>query len=107
MEESNNVSSRRNFFKIILIIAILIIVAVFYWYEWRPASIKHDCSWVEYSLPEAPEITKDQYNECSVGKSKIDIVLSCDSPHPARPATRGWKKASEKAYNFCIHEKGL
>jgi hypothetical protein len=32
---------------VIAIVTLLLIAAFFYWFQWRPAQIKHDCSWVK------------------------------------------------------------
>jgi hypothetical protein len=49
---------------IVAVIPLLLITAcLFYWYQWRPAQIKHQCSWVKRhsaGVPGRPAMTKDE-----------------------------------------------
>ena len=120
-----NTFLRQNWFKIgLLIIGIAIAGGAFYWFQWRPTRIKHDCSWVEGHSDAISEVTQGQYDECYNGcriraeasgiesfDGKIlhisSFPCSCNQPHPALPAKDWWEKASKTEYDFCIHEKGL
>jgi len=106
------------FKKYLLIILSLIIIfcGLFYWYEWRPTRIKHDCSWVEKHSNFIPEVTQKQVDEENTNclkikndnSNKFNKYLTCDKvTSPAQPAKTWWEKASKNEYDFCIHEKGL
>ena len=110
-----------NWFKLsILLIVILIISGWFYWFQLRPAKIKHDCSWVPAHSDPVTAITQEEYNSC-MEKNKGDkpqpaggilggVIINsfpCDSPRSAQPAKNWWRPASVQQYNFCIHENGL
>lgn len=111
----------------IFILAISLVLGWFYWFEIRPAQIRHDCSWVEKYQVEVPEVTQAQYDECinqcnsrqnntnavpSTGTINLNKFLSafpcnCTNPHPTQPAKSWWERATKAQYDFCIHEKGL
>ncbi len=109
---------KQNYLKIgIVLILIFVIGGVFYWYELRPAKIKHDCSWIERYSDAIPERTQAQYDQCIMlrnikppsGSAFADFVNSsfCETSHPAEPAKSWWERSSKQYYDFCIHEKGL
>ncbi len=69
----------------IFLIAIIILIisgVSFYWFEWRPSKIRHDCSWVKKTIPEKqadPGITMEQveqskkdFEQCKI-KNKTEI----------------------------------
>lgn len=93
---------------LIILLAFAIIGGLFYWYEWRPVKIKHDCSWVhKYSdpIPASPGKSKEEIDNCKKeGKMFCDLF---SEQTPAQPAKDWWEPASTKEYTFCIHEKGL
>lgn len=70
---------QQNWFKIGLLFLLVVFVSVaFYWYEWRPLKIRHDCSWVhKFRYPRED----DDYG--------------------------WWEPASEKGYDLCVRGKGL
>lgn len=99
-----------------LVTLLFISGAVFYWYEWRPAKIKHDCSWVKRhqdAIPAKPGLTQEEIDkECNkiVGNpfyKSMTCNLTPTPPEPAKPAKDWWAKASEAEYKFCLHDKGL
>lgn len=47
-------------------LTILVISGLFYWFQFRPSKIKHDCSWIakhEDAVPERPAMTKEELLE--------------------------------------------
>ena len=101
---------RINWFKIsILVIFLFIIGSTLYWFEWRPAQIRHNCSWIKRHSDAKSEITQEQYNKCEeeYSGSMFMAKYSCEEPQPFVPARNWLEKANKDEYNFCIHEKGL
>lgn len=120
---------------IFTVLALLLIGGVFYWFAYRPAKIRHDCSWVRVvdpAKPAEPAITQEdvknsqlEYDKCIVNEAKPEdyqggrkfffSAFPCETKlekeRPAIPAKpeRVWyrKEADKDEYNFCIHEKGL
>ncbi len=117
-----------------LLLVFIILIGAFYWYELRPAKIKHDCSWakmVNPAKPAEPAITEEdvknsrlKYDKCiadeaksnsdRVGRKSLFSGLFCDNmlkqERPAIPAKAEqvwYREADKDEYNFCIHEKGL
>lgn len=99
-----------------LAIFIIAIVGWFYWYGFRPAQIRHDCSWVKKHAGEWLERTQSQYDECmnncknrpiSDNSLLFSFPCSCEQPHPYRSPIDWYEPASSAYYTFCIHEKGL
>lgn len=104
---------KQNWFKAYLL-AIIVVMAggVFYWFEWRPAKIRHDCSWVKRHADAASEITQKQHDECianltSSERGGIYSDFLCGSVRSAQPAKDWWEEAIKPEYDFCIHERGL
>ncbi|KKP43043.1 MAG: hypothetical protein UR31_C0011G0026 [Parcubacteria group bacterium GW2011_GWA2_33_14] len=110
----------------IVLILIFIIGGYFYWFQLRPAKIKHDCSWVQKHADTVPELTQDQHNECidqcnskptttnipitgaiNFNKFVSTPFCNCPNPRPYEPAKNWWERANKNQYDFCIHEKGL
>lgn len=119
-----------------IIMLVLICGSLFYWYEFRPAKIKHDCSWykvVDSSKPAQPAITKEEaqvsqekYDACKKNSNQgkttdlatvnifADAMLDCDGilkyereAIPAKPETYWYREAKKTEYDYCIHEHGL
>lgn len=47
-------------------IVLLSIIGWFYWFQWRPTQIKHDCSWVKWTkamVPSRPAMTENEVKE--------------------------------------------
>jgi len=121
---------------LILVALVFLIAGIFYWYEVRPARIKHYCSWVKKhsnAIPERSGVTEEELfnsgliedcekkypdNEYS---GKIFGNLSkefCQDKNqktikeysiykPYEPA-KNWKvEATKEEYEFCLHNKGL
>lgn len=124
-----------NKFYILTILIFVLVVGVFYWFAYRPARIKHNCSWVRMvspATPIIPAITKDEasnsqleYNKCVASESKPENnqgvgyrsmwadfacghLLKKESPIvPAKSEQVWYRKANKTEYDFCIHESGL
>lgn len=110
---------KNNWLKIVaLVIFITAIGGAFYWYELRPAKIKHDCSWVfkhTDEVPAKPGKTQQEYDGCIEANqaktgSYFEALLNSNCGEVARayqPAKEWWQRATKAQYDFCIHEKGL
>lgn len=113
-----------NWFKLSILLFVILISGVwFYWFQLRPAKIKHDCSWVSAHSDAVPAITQAQYTECvnNYKGKKGEVVTGgfldgviiggassyCNQPRVAQPAKNWWEPASVRQYDFCMHEKGL
>lgn len=100
------------------IIIVLILIAgfgsfAFFWFQWRPAKIRQECSWVkkhtdafkgttvEEALEHKEKCLKEAKSEFAVKLCNIDIT---SSPQPAKD---WYEPAKESEYNFCLHSKGL
>ena len=87
---------------------------LFYWYQIRPAQIKHDCSWVRHykpGKPAEPPMTETELSEKG-------IIKSCDLNDIKSPSPPSWldkygeslliiRSRCEEEYKFCLHDKGL
>jgi|SRR3989338_5568526 len=118
-----------------VIIAVVILILIggwFYWFQWRPATIKHDCSWVkrhtEATLGRLAK-TEEELNYCKAEcqklpsstnlspsgyqplfSSKQGCLDTCGRDAQAEqptPAKDWWEPASSQEYSFCLHHKGL
>lgn len=117
---------------IFIIIAFFLIGGIFYWFAYRPARIRHDCSWVKRvtpATPAQPAITKKdvedgkrEYDKCKKNPqtpndgSYLSIFenLWCNDllkkerlAIPAQPESVWYQKANKETYDFCIRENGL
>ena len=109
----------------------------FYWFQVRPAKIKHDCSWVEehHAAVEGKEgKNEDQLraeglikdcDEFGSGSDSISGVLpryagsreECEFQNrktiilnkevKPEPERTETRKATDEEYKFCLHNKGL
>lgn len=123
--------------KYLLVIPLVLIFlgAVFYWYEWRPIQIKHECSWVKKHRDAVPaRVGKTEAQLKAEGKIKTcpptptlkpgqgylqqlfesgfcnsdnQKVINENKPQKYIPAKTWYVKATKEEYNFCIHDKGL
>lgn len=117
---------------LLILLGMFLLVGWFYWFQYRPAKIRHDCSWVkrhEDAIPAIPSKTveelkaegliKDckkepktnykylpQLNE-SCEYFNNQIIQKYKSSKPAEPAKDWWEEATEQEYKFCLHNKGL
>jgi len=108
-------------------------VLAFYWFQIRPAQIKHDCSWVkkhEDAVAEKPGMTMEELQannilkDCSNLPSYSGGVIAplynsfdCNRENvlvtdkylkvPGKPAKDWVEKATDEEYKFCLHDKGL
>jgi len=110
---------------IFTILLLFLLGGLFCWFAYRPAKIRHDCSWVKRvnpAIPARPAITKEdveesklKYDECVKETGDNFIVnFSCENllkkegpAIPAKPETEWYEEAGQYEYDFCIHEKGL
>lgn len=127
----------KNMKKSLIFVTIIIVLAIisggFYWFEYRPAKIRHDCSWkTEYisEKPADPGITKEEEE-----KSKVDVenckkniddnnssnqfndlfkLANCEAkikthrdPKPLEPAREEIVQTNKDEYQFCLHNKGM
>ncbi len=51
-----------------IILALLVLGGCFYWFEWRPAEIKKECSYVPYKVEAVTELTQE-----TIDKEKADL----------------------------------
>lgn len=97
---------------------------LFFWFQIRPAEIRKECSAVEVhedAKPADPGLTKEEAEvkkeqcekeNCSDGNGGGKICWPCASIQ-SKPATEAAdakdysRQATEKEYEFCLHEKGL
>ncbi len=102
----------------------------FYWYEVRPAKIRHDCSWVKHTsgfVDAIPAMTEDELwqkgllRDCSTAYESVfyeSVTTLCESSNSriiekyknaidAVPAKEWWEPANPKEYAFCLHDQGL
>lgn len=101
-----------------VLLLVLIVGGLFYWYEIRPAKIKHDCSWVKRhsdAIPAVVGMTEEEKQESIKRTQACEAQgrLFCFEFHdnwdskPAVPAKDWWEPADEDEYKFCLHDKGL
>ncbi len=124
------------FFSVGGLLLIIVSLGLFYWYEIRPAKIKHDCSWIKQHsdvIPEKQPMTKEEllntgliedcdkkypdneYSTKTFGniskelcqKKVKSVINEYSSFKPYEPAKDWEVKASNKEYEFCLHDKGL
>jgi len=62
-----------------VLLLVILLGSAFYWYEIRPAKIRHDCSW------------------------RKGIIWAT----PNQPTRDRWDKTSEDQYKFCLRDHGL
>lgn len=126
-----SLSNKKNILGPILLLTIA--SGLFYWYEIKPAKIRHDCSWVKQTSPAisgrramtVEELTregklqncnlseKDQ-NEWWSGRSislceghNEAVIKEYSVPIQPQPAKEWWSEASQEEYKFCLQSKGL
>lgn len=121
-------SALRLFFCLFIILLIVILLSAFYWFEYRPAKIRQECSWVIQHqeatpyIPAVPEKSKEQliaegvYQDCS-SQSGALLKTFCEHKNrsfeagspaiPAKEAKSWYDKATAQEYEFCIKSKGL
>jgi hypothetical protein len=108
----------------LICIFLLVIYLGMYWFQFRPANIRHECSWIKVSTNFVPEVTQEQAYEINTKclERKKNEVISTDSsldrlfaslftcdkkPSPAEPAKTWYRAAETSEYQFCIHSHGL
>ncbi len=77
--------NKKDFFKTFLVS--LLLASSFYWFQWRPTRIRHDCAWIQ--------------------KSRIQNEFDWDKSISPGTKVDFWGPANEDQYEFCIREKGL
>ena len=82
--------------KKLLILALLILMgSLFYWFQYRPAQIKHDCSWVkevEAAIPSYPAMTENQLKQKG-------IVTNCSVSDDSQTKTLDTFSTAEEVIN--------
>lgn len=115
-----------NWFRSLLLILIIAFVgSAFYWFSWKPAQIRHNCSWIkmhEDAIPAKPFVPAPSKEEIKASQKAINdcearggifcgmfriVETSSQSAQPERPAKDWLREATRAEYDFCIHEKGL
>lgn len=129
----------KKYASLFLLLAIVSAVGcyLFYWYQIRPAQIRHDCSWIKKhtnSIPARTGLTEEQLQAkgmlktcfpmpsresngftplTNTGLENIACVFAnrdtIDKYKPQRyvPAKDWYEKATPQEYQFCLHDKGL
>lgn len=81
--DKKSMSSQFKNAKVVSGIIVLLVIGsgLFYWYELRPAKIRHDCSWTKVTDPAKPAVpaitredvenSKIKYNECLVKNNLV------------------------------------
>lgn len=85
-----------------VLVLVLFLASAFYWFEIRPAKIRHDCSWRKEhiaDIPAQPAKIVEGDDIWSWARSSPAI--------PAQPAHDEWHRVSGKEYEFCLHDRGL
>ena len=109
-----------------VILVIIILGSAFYWYEWRPVQIRHDCSWkkvhhdFEPAKPGLTDLEKiDRIAACKAERAKDNQhmflnIFTCEEivgknaePVAEKPAWDKWVKTSDSEYKFCLRDRGL
>ncbi len=121
----------------LFIIGILLLILLFFWFQVRPAIIKHNCSWVKMhtdAISAKAVITEEQLKEKGLIKTcpsptprpsritgpMIDFtglfdncatsnqnVIDANKPQEYVPAKDWYTEASTQEYTFCLHSNGL
>lgn len=92
----------------------------FYWFEYRPSRIRHDCSWVHVEKDAVPAVEPDYstpwpddpgpgataYEQYGYELKKSWVQKERNGT-PGSPAEDYWTAADEDEYKFCLHDKGL
>lgn len=113
-----------------LVGATILIGGSFYWFEYRPAQIRSQCSWTTDKKPDIPPFegkTQEQADKenaalikkCA-GKNIDETLLSVDTalcniagkiaPKPSRAGKQGEeyvRVSTEKEYTTCLRHNGL
>jgi len=108
---------KTNQITIIVVTLVSVLGVAFYWYEFRPAQIRQECSLVKKYSDFVPGLTQEQADkenvQCLQGKNDDSRVFNkykvCDkkTPYPAHPAKTWDEPASTSQYQSCIHSRGL
>lgn len=83
--------------KHLLFIAFLLIILFlsFYWFAWRPAQIKHACSWVKWTIAAVPA-----YPAMTEAELKAQgLIKVCLSPTPTRIPRTSVEKSVANFWN--------
>lgn len=102
----------------LILLVLLLILGWFYWFELRPARIKHNCSWVSRhsdAVPAVVGMTEKEKQEATKRTQECEAqgIRFCFEFHdnwdskPAIPAKDWWEPATPQEYSFCLHDKGL
>ena len=91
---------------------VLTLVTLFYWFQIRPAQIKHNCSWVTYKVESIYcEYLKDRVTQGNLFKDfytkDIETCKNESDTYKLRDESYQTREATQKEYEFCLHDKGL
>ncbi|KKU47276.1 MAG: hypothetical protein UX68_C0041G0005 [Parcubacteria group bacterium GW2011_GWA2_46_9] len=108
----------------IILVVLIFSGGLFYWFQWRPSSIRRECSWVQRHInavqaqPAIPPKSQQEllaaYQKCKNDKGylcemwyRLDHSSSGRPEIKAEPAKDWWESASPSEYSSCLHSKGL
>lgn len=100
----------------LILSGLLLLAGWFYWFQYKPAKIKQECSWVFRYEPAKPAQEGKTRDEVIAGLSRIKdnifskIELESAKPIPSKgpePARSWYEKATADEYTFCLHDHGL
>ena len=99
-----------------LIFSVLIIFSIiggwFYWSQWRPSNIRHDCSWIKHhsdpdpgvSIEEAAKKTRDCLAKLNDNPFKDVCNFNSRDPQPAKD---WYEPSTNQEYQFCLRNHGI
>lgn len=115
----------------LVLLGLFLSASWFYWFQYRPSKIKHECSWIKETtayVPARPTQTEQQLRENGLLKncqdatridafellspgwcntSNQELIKSYKIVQPEIPIKESWRKAMDNEYRFCLHDKGL
>lgn len=130
----NDIISQMKLKTILSLLLFLIIGLWFYWFQWRPSRIKHDCSWIKHhsdAIQAKEGFTESQLKErgmlieCPLQNQQKAMtlieyyrdtpdcffenkrIIELNKPIKYIPAKDWWVKATKDEYTFCLHNNGL
>lgn len=115
------------------VLLLTIASGLFYWYEIRPAKIRHDCSWVKQTSPAisgrpamtVEELTREgKLQNCDLNQNNQNewwvnrsislceahneaLIKEYSVPVQAQPVKEWWEEARPEEYKLCLHSQGL
>lgn len=96
-------------------LGLLLLIGWFYWFQWRPSSIRQRCSWVSFNSKKIEQsdekssiydrLTTGLFDTVSYSEIRNNSPLFTSGMHFDK--SKRYRKATEKEYQFCLHERGL